>query len=529
MKHFVTFFACLCATGSITAQQVDWLQSAPVGWEMNPGMPLHTVASAPGYLVAMRSAEVGLGGIPGVFGTLALEQLDPLTGASLWTCMLGSSVYLSAAVVDTNGVAYFAGQFKEEQLEICDGSVLTYVGNAIDENGFLIAWDLVADELLWAKNLTAEVGGWHRVSALAIDPNGEVWYAMTDFFEGMISRVDADGITQETRVIDHCKTIGSISFDPWGGMYVSGGADDVGFSFAGVIPVIGFDYAMFVLRYRPDGSAGFAAFADDVTFQRPNVVATNDGHAYLAGSFFSQSDWGGFPVNGAGWGTASFITKLDSNGVFQWLVESDPPGGTINGDVEPARSTCIAVDESNNVYFTGTLRGEVGWGNGVTSDGQTIGTRTLTVVAFDPAGIALWARTSEPGTSVWAQAITASAEPGAIHYAGHITSEFVMAGHTTNTGGDQAAMFGRISELSTGVEAVAGIASSLMAWPNPVAEVLFVEVENPIPADLFNSAGQRVQNMLLQPGRNAVSMATHAPGLYLLRLADGSAVRVVKD
>ncbi len=88
------------------------------------------------------------------------------------------------------------------------------MGNAINENAFLIAWDLNADELLWARNLTAEIGGWHTVAALTVDPNGALWYAMEDFFEGLIVRTDAAGNAEETRVIVDCKTIGAISFDP---------------------------------------------------------------------------------------------------------------------------------------------------------------------------------------------------------------------------------------------------------------------------------------------------------------------------
>ncbi len=73
-----------------------------------------------------------------------------------------------------------------------------------------------------------------------------------------------------------------------------GAADNSGFSFAGFTPVTEAQYNMFVLRYRPDGSAGFAAFAEDITFQKPVVVSTDDGYAYLAGNVFSETNWGGF-------------------------------------------------------------------------------------------------------------------------------------------------------------------------------------------------------------------------------------------
>ncbi len=46
-------------------------------------------------------------------------------------------------------------------------------------------------------------------------------------------------------------------------------------------------------------------------------------------------------MNGADWGMAVFLTKIDSAGQFQWLVESDGPGGTITGDVEAANAMPI--------------------------------------------------------------------------------------------------------------------------------------------------------------------------------------------
>ena len=531
MKHRWIVLAFLLPLATLLgAQQVDWLKSDPVIWDLNPAMPEHAIASAPGYLVAMRSASVSMGGSLDVFGTVALERLDPLTGSSIWTCFIGDSVSLSDVVVSENGIAYFAGQFKEDVLQLCDGSILPYVGNAIDENAFVIAWDLEADELLWAKNLTGEVGGWHRIAALAIDPNGDVWYGMTDFFEGLIGRIDANGDAQEVRTITECKTIGSISFDPWGGLYVSGSTDGSGFTYAGQMPEVTGQYNMFVLRYRPDGSAGFAVFAEDITFQSPKVVATHNGHAYLAGNVFDATDWNGFPVNGADWVSATFIAGLDSTGTFQWLVESDPPGGTITGDVEIARGNCIAVDATDRLFFTGTLRGQVDWGNGVVSDGLTLGARTLTVVAFDPDGQAQWAVSSPPGGNLWAQSITAMAGADAIHFQAHITSEFSMNGQTTNTGGSQAAMVGRIGGIPTTVSSVHD-RSQFALWPNPAGDRVFVQlpIDKKINAAIHDGVGKWIRDLLLGPGVNTIGTAQLRPGFYSIRCDDGATLMLIKE
>lgn len=51
----------------------------------------------------------------------------------------------------------------------------------------------------------------------------------------------------------------------------------------------------------------------------------------------------------------------------------------------------------------------------------------------------------------------------------------------------------------------------------------------PVPADLMNSAGQRVQRVSLRPGRTTVDVTGLAPGLYLLRIAGEEALRVVVE
>jgi hypothetical protein len=528
MKFINSILATLLMTTALSAQQVDWLASSAVSWHYNPVGSQHTLASAPGYLVAMRSVHTGIGSNTGSLGTVALERIEPASGITIWSCLIGNDVSLVAAAVDGNGIAYFSGHFRGEYLELCDGTMMPFIPDLDNKNAFLIAWDLNAGELLWTMNIKAEIDGWYKLGALAIDPLGALWFAMSNVSEGLIVRVDAAGGVEETRVITNCRGIGGLSFDPWGGMYVSGLANSSGFSFGGsTTPDGAFHSAMFVLRYRPDGSAGFVEFANHFGSQLPRVTATKEGHAYLAGNGESQASWGDFELTFPLMGPAIFLAKLDSTGTFQWLVESVTSGG---GFLETGGTNCIAVDGSNNVYFTGTLRGVVDWGNGVVSDGITTTARTITVVAFDPSGLPLWARTSDPGEFAWAQAITASAESQAIHFISHITSEFTYGVHTTNIGDTQASVVGRITELSTSIDRREEPSGPLV-WPNPVADALYLEFGNrdAISTDLFNSAGQRVQSVLLQPGRNTVMMNGLAKGLYLLRLADGQTVHVVKE
>jgi hypothetical protein len=529
---FLAFAGLLVSTGH--AQQVDWLTSAPVTFNSNPSMTDQVLTSAPGYLVGMRQLSGVFVYGQNVYGEAMLERIDPADGSQLWSCVLFDSVSVEAATVSPDGIAYFAGRFMGS-LGLCDGSILGSVpGQQIwTENLFLIAIDLNNGLIQWTRNVSIAHPQAFPAASLTIDPQGHLWYGISEWGVGRVIRVDEQGDDVETRLIDGVRLLGTIDFDPWGGLYVSGSADDSGFAFGGQSyqNYGSTGYCMFVLRYKPDGTAGFAKFAEDQTFQNPTVVATSDGHAYLGGDLLDSTTWGGsVHFNGPNWVYDAFLTKLDSTGQFLWGAESAPPGGTITGDMYRAKGPCIAVDASDNVYLIGTLRGIVDWGSGVVSTG-IIGDQTMSIVAFTPGGAPQWAATSAPtGSFSEARTLTAMAELNTVHFAGHINTDFTFPPQSTNIGGAQAAMVGRLVGISTGVHDVL-MEQGLALWPSPATDVLYIELDGTVtqPAALLNSAGQVVRSLMLFPGRNTLDVGALASGLYLLRTADGRSLRVVKE
>jgi hypothetical protein len=172
-------------------------------------------------------------------------------------------------------------------MQVCDGSVLGGVpGQGMwNEKPVPVRGRPQHGLIEWTRNLSFVHDQALSIPSLALDPQGRLWYAVSEWGVGKAVRVDESGADMETRIVDGVRTLGTISFDPWGGLYMSGGCENVGFAFGGEAftneGTTG--YSMFVLRYKPDGTAGFAEFADDITFQEPQVVATADGHAYSQG------------------------------------------------------------------------------------------------------------------------------------------------------------------------------------------------------------------------------------------------------
>lgn len=511
-----------------TAQQVDWLISDPVAYSSNPAMPSECIATAPGRLVHMRALNGVYTYGQHVYGAAAFTSLDPATGAPLWSCVVADSVSINDCAVAADGKAYFAGSFMGA-LQLCDGSVIGGVLPAVplQENLFIVAVDLGSGAILWARNLSWTHALANEVASLAIDPQGNLWYAVSEWGVGKVVRVNAQGNDAETRIIDGVRLFGTISFDPWGGLYVAGSVDNNGFAFGGLAyqNYGNTGYSMFVLRYKPDGTGGFARFADDITFQDPTVAATSDGHAYLAGQLLGATVWDGIAFNGPLWVHDVFVARLDSTGDFLWGIESaPPPGGLITGDFRRAKGPSICVDDQDHPRLLGTLRGSVDWGNGVISDGITLGASSIGIVAFDPDGTAQWEATSMPTGFSESQNISALSNAGVIHFAGHLAAPLTFNPHSTNAGGLQAAMVGRLDDLSTGIGERSSEAQ-LSAWPNPVRGTLSIQTATPQAGNVINAAGQQVRSLKLLAGMNAMDVNGFAPGLYLLRGSEGALLR----
>lgn len=516
----------------VNGQQCDWLISAPITYTSNPSMANEVLASAPGMLISARQNSGVFVYGQNLYGEAVIERRDHVSGEQLWWCPLFDSVNVQSAVVSADGLAYFAGRFMGE-LAICDGSVLAGVPgeHPWNENSFLIAVDLNEGAFLWTRNLSLEHTESSGVPSLAIDPNGDLWYTTMEWGVGKVVRVNEQGADVETRVIDGVRFQGSISFDPWGGLYVSGAASDEGFAFGGQSyqDYNTSGYTMFVLRYRPDGTAGFVQFGTDITFQDPMVVATSDGHAYLAGSLMDSTQWGDITFDGPPWGMSVFLTKLDSTGHFIWGVNSAQPDGPIVGDMDRAKGSCIAVDAADNVYLHGTVRGVVDWGDAVVSGSGEPTARSLSVVAFDPDGTPRWAANSAPMVTGFAEARAVTAQADAsVHFAGHIRDAFTFAPYSTNDNGTQAAMFGRLNGLTTSI-ASSEMRVDLDLAPNPVTDRFTVQwPADGTNAELLNGMGQRVRMVRLNTGSNTVDVEDLAAGPYVLRTALGTA-RVVKQ
>ena len=113
------------------------------------------------------------------------------------------------------------------------------------------------------------------------------------------------------------------------------------------------------------------------------------GNLYFTGNFHQNVDFD--PGTGAdnktsiGWRDA-YLTKLDSNGNYQWTK-------TV-GSVTSDWGHCVAVDQDDNVYWSGHFESTVDFDPGAGTDIRTsAGSYDVFLIKYDKNGNQLWTRT----------------------------------------------------------------------------------------------------------------------------------------
>ncbi|MBP6698788.1 MAG: T9SS type A sorting domain-containing protein [Flavobacteriales bacterium] len=533
MKHAYTALFLVASTlsinpGRLVAQDLLWLHSEPVGWNMNYQMPNHIVrASANGLVGAARGFGPGMNFGQAIFSSISVDWIDPDTGIPFTSCSMSDSVSVESMAIGDDGTIYVAGRFMGG-IQFCDGNAVGGTSGFLDTDLFIAAFSTFG--LMWARNISTTHPDGQGIPALELDASGTLWYGLEEFSTIRLISVTAFAEDDQEITINGTRSLGGFGFDPWNNLYVAGstGLNESPLAFGGLSVPVTETYGLFILRVKADGSGHWARIGSAGTFHNPDVAVDPTGKAFLSSSIMSPMTLGSVQFNGPNWVSDVFIAQVDSTGEFLWGHESAPTGGNITGDMAQSRMRSIDCDGAGNVYLTGTVRGQTQWGNGVVSDAITIGAYAQTVVAFNNGGTAQWAVTSLP-SSINAQAVSCD-DAGAVYFTGHVNGPYSIGATTVNNGGLQAFVDGRLEGVSTGINSTE-TSGTLSAWPIPATANLMVRSTESlsVPAELLSSIGQLALHQTLAPGVNTIDLSALDAGIYLLRTSNGSTLRVVKE
>lgn len=216
-----------------------------------------------------------------------------------------------------------------------------------------------------------------------------------------------------------------------------------------------------------------------------------------------------------------FITRLDSDGIFQWVREV--PGTT--GMLYPGNRRWLSADPQGNVCFAGSMRGTISWSSEITTavagwDNEAI------IVKFSPQGELLLAKTAGGTSNDRFDAIAFNAAGDA----------FVVGMCRGN------AQFDAIQQQAEPAQnwpfiaklPAAALGTSSQQWqniglyPNPSSDFIYLNSKQPISGSIFNMLGQKVMDFSIADGA-PVSVAHLAQATYLVKIDGVQTLKLIKD
>lgn len=455
-------FLALLLPAALAAQNVQWVTAIDNSWTLNPTMPVNVLcAGDPAHVYEARLDEHRYLYGSDLYGGNTITRRNA-AGQAVWSATIGDSVAVSAIASNAEGTVVLGGRYFGN-LQVGGGSPFQQAFDHVMEGTFLCAWNAEGD-LLWSVDASGEALDDYDVAAIAVDPQGDHWAALSTFFGAKLVHLGADGSFLEERPLENTKIIGDISFDPWGGLYVAGAASVPDIGINGTSFPIEEQYAFFVTRMDADGTAQWLHSAHDITFQRPSVVADASGHAYLAGPMFDSLSWGDLHFEGPEWNTTFFLTRLDSTGMFEWGRQPDQ--NNFAGQFALAQGRALGADGAGNVYVLGTTNGELDWGNGVVTDAGTNQDQDVTLLSFDTNGDARWQLHGGSDSYDVVQELSVLPE-GICHFIGTTGSTYTLGDFSVDPENARASVTVRVDDaLSTGLAPTAAAIAPFVAVPS---------------------------------------------------------------
>lgn len=245
-----------------------------------------------------------------------------------------------------------------------------------------------------------------------------------------------------------------------------------------------------------------------------DVLVNSGGKILVVGHTFSNT--GNFPINKGN--TDLFVSMLSADGQVEW---SKTYGGN---EYDFGKGICthgsgyliIGSTNSNNGDVTGKLGGQDVW-----------------LIKVDQQGDLLWRECLGGSLTDGGKEIQTTPDGGFV-FAGSSTSS---NGHLTNNYGQTDYWIAKgvflnlvdITEGTTGINPIAIIENEMSLYPNPVKDVVFVNVKEKTSMSIIDLQGKVLFSQALNAGSNTVSVNHLASGIYLIHTTDGSVKRMIKN
>ncbi len=501
----------------------------------------HTIQANPSYAIVPSSIDGSGNLVTGTihnfkliyninfYGDVVIRKFNSSGSEQLAKIMTGKAS-IEGIETDAQGNIYVRGNFMDT-LVIDQSNILLNTGSGFNINYFLIKLNS-SGTVLWKKNLNVIYGADAMINAMKV--KGNFLYAgMQDIFQGSVKKFDLNGVEQMSITISALRVISGLDADLQGNIYASGSCQQGSIIFGGLGANCPYVYSQYYVKFNSSGAGSWVRFVEDATFDSPKLVCDAEGNCFASGDLNGSYWFGNIQALGPQWVFDFFVTKLDSSGTFVWLREI-PHSQTITGDAGIGYANNITIDNSNNVYFTGSQRGTINWGNVTT---VSTGSEDILILKFNTNGNLIWGKTAGGVSSDRGDAISLD-NNGNIYVSGNF---------------EQAAVFDTISVTGSGLinsyaakltnPAISGITKnenvplsfSLTNYPNPFNPSTTIRFDIPsnvkseksnVKIVIYNILGKEIGvlvNEQLNPGTYEVNWNAEGfpSGVYVYRITAG--------
>ncbi|GAB5558134.1 MAG: hypothetical protein SchgKO_23470 [Schleiferiaceae bacterium] len=303
----------------------------------------------------------------------AFIQKRDSSGSVLWTRGWGGGDvdYIFDIAIDSQGNVYTAGTFSSDSVDFDPSGATHYKSNQGYSDGFLHKLDKDGN-FHWVKTYSTTSSD--KVTSLAIK-DSSLFVVGQRGPSVFLEKLDLDGLFDwDTK--NFASPVGlstRMGLNPNDQLVVSSGG-------SGNMKVTGIDTSGTNLWQRTSTSTE--------SLIAENMAIDREGNIYLTGNFGGTTQ---FNINGTGQSVTTatflediFILKLDSQGIFEWVITYT----TI--PYQEKAGLALATDSMGNVYAGGFIRGSTNVNPSGTHFLETNGLSDIYIVKLNSYGHLLW-------------------------------------------------------------------------------------------------------------------------------------------
>ena len=251
----------------------------------------------------------------------------------------------------------------------------------------------------WAKNFGSDSNGLDSGEGITVDKLGNIYIAgrfegtatfgeqnsltSNGFEDGFVTKLNENGEVVWAKKFggEDSDIVNAVTVDELGNTYVTGRfAGTVNFDANNSLTSNGQD-DIFVSKLKDSGDVewlhSFGATSNDEGY---DIAVDKAGNTYITGSFQGSTTFGDTTLESNG-ARDGFVAKLDVMGNVKWAKKF--------GGQSTDKGFGITLDESENIYLTGSFQNEISFGGTTLT---SVGDKDTFIAKLDKMGMVKWAK-----------------------------------------------------------------------------------------------------------------------------------------